>query len=296
MSTNNIPSVENTSGTILNRTISVNITGSLANFAMAGPQGAVWKPVEGKQTKVFGCMNENTDAQLATNQLRTALIHEVNVLEHKSTFPVALGVKINCLPSHEITDLGQAYAYTILPMSQLATSHNIYKCDVSAENSQNWRNEYPQWNSTNLEKEGVMELANCPYVFVKQDHPIIALLRSNSSLIGCDIDQQPKIDNEWFKVTRQVLAACCQTLRTKVLNKIASNDLNTFQIQLERLGAEGWDDINDVHVPLHDFLADPLRTPDENEKVKRTHVERFLSTPFSYMARIQVKYEVQSPT
>lgn len=303
---------ESMQGTILTRTVSVNITGSLANLAMAGPQGGIWKPVEGKQTKVFGgsatCANNSNgnpgdpnnnnmiDSQLATNQLRTALIHEVNVLEHNSTFPVAMGVKINCIPAQEITDLGQAYAYTVLPMSRLATSHNIYKCDVSAEEGHNWRNEYPKWNANNLETEGVLEVANCSYVFVNQEHPIIALLRSNSSLIGCNIDDQPKIDNEWFKVTRQVLAACCNTLRSKVLSKVASNDLNTFQIQLERLNADSWDDINDVTVPMQSFVINPTWTADEMATAKKLHVQQFLSTPFSYMARIQLKYEIQSPS
>lgn len=287
---------ENQTGNIITRTINVNITGSLANFAMAGPMSAVWKPVDGKQSKVFGALGDNMDAQLATNQLRTALIHEVNLLEHKSSFPIGLGVKINCIPAAEYTDLGQSYAYTVLPMGVNTSCQGVYKCDASATSTQNWRNEYPKWNNTNLEKEGVMEVANCPYVFVSQEHPIIALLRSNSSLIGCDIDEQPRIDNEWFKVTRQVLAACCQTLRTKVLSKISTNDMNTMQIQLERLYADGWDDVNDHNVPMQGFIANPLWTPEEHETAKRQHLQRFLSTPYSYMARIQIKYEVQSPS
>ena len=70
---------------------------SLANLAMAGPQAAIWKPVEGKQCHVFG-MGSDMDATVATNQLRTALIHEVHLLEHRSTFPVPMGVDLNCVP------------------------------------------------------------------------------------------------------------------------------------------------------------------------------------------------------
>lgn len=283
-------------GTILTRTICVNITGSLSNFALAGAQAAVWKPMESKQAQIFGCLGKDADAHLATNQLRTALIHEVNLLEHKSDFPVTLGVKINCLPSHEVTDLGNEYAYTVLPNSNISTPHNIYRCDVSAENSQNWRNEYPKWNSQNLEHEGVLDVANNPYVFVHQDHPIIALLRSNSALIGCNIDEQPMIDEQWYKVTRQVLMACCQTLRNKVLSKIASNDLNTLQVQLERVNSDAWDEISDEHTPMRGFVASPTWTKEELENAKRNHVESFLATPYSYMARIQLKYEVQSPS
>ena len=63
-------------GTVLTRSVMVNITGSLANLAMQGTQAGVWRPVEGMQLRVFG-MGSDADAQIATNQLRTALIHEV---------------------------------------------------------------------------------------------------------------------------------------------------------------------------------------------------------------------------
>ena len=66
-----------TQGTVITRSVMVNITGSLANLAMQGTQAGVWRPVEGMQLRVFG-MGSDADAQIATNQLRTALIHEVS--------------------------------------------------------------------------------------------------------------------------------------------------------------------------------------------------------------------------
>lgn len=69
-----------------------------------------------------------------------------------------------------------------------------------------------------------------------------------------DIDFVCPYNHQKTQVSRQVLAACCQTLRQKVLSKITSNDLNTVQVQLERLGAEGWDDItNDVATTMQVF-------------------------------------------
>lgn len=126
-------------------------------------------------------------------------------------------------------------------------------------------------------------MENNPWVFVHQDHPIIALLRHNAQLIGCRIDDQPKIDQEWYKVTRQVLNACCQTLRAKVLKHVTSNDLNLFQVQAKRLNAESWDDMSDLQTVLHTGA-----TPGSDDAAK------FLSTPYSYMARVQIEYEVQS--
>lgn len=267
-------------GTILTRTLYVNITGSLANLSMAGPSGGTWRLVDGKQIGVFGVGSE-VDSQVATNQLRTALIHELKVLQDRSTFPVPLGVTINCVPPREMTDLGERFAYTVLPNTQNTVSQTVYECDTGSEEGQQWRKDYPKWTAANLETEGVLHVDNNPWVFVHETHPVVALLRHNAGLIGCKIDEQPKIDQEWYKVTRQVLSACCQTLRTKVLSKVTSHDLNLFQVQIKRLNAETWDDMND------------LGTAQCNTKEQAAD---FITTPYSYMARLQIKYEIQTPT
>lgn len=270
-------------GTVLTRTLHVNITGTLTNLAMAGPSGGTWKLVDGKQLGAFGIGNE-LDVQVATNQLRTALIHEVNVVQEFSTYPVALGVSINCVPPQEITDLGERFAYTVLPRMVNSSVQTIYRCDVGSEEGAQWRKDFPKWTAANLDTEGVLNVENNPWVFVHQDHPVIAVLRHNEGLIGCKIDSQPKIDQEWFKVTRQVLNACCQTLRAKVLNKVTSNDLNLLQVQIKRLNAENWDDMNDLAVAL------------SSASLGKEDAEKFLTTPYTYMARIQIKYEIQTPS
>lgn len=270
-------------GTVLTRTLHINITGTLANLAMAGPSGGAWKLVDGKQIGVFGLGSE-VDAQVATNQLRTALIHELKILQDRSTFPVPLGVSINCVPPNEMTDLGERFAYTVLPNMKSTVGQTIYQCDMGSEEGLQWRKDYPKWTAANLEKEGVLNVENNPWVFVHETHPVIALLRHNAGLIGCKIDEQPKVDHEWYKVTRQVLSACCQTLRSKVLSKVTSHDLNLFQVQLKRLNTENWDDVTDIEAAY----SLPSLTPEE--------ATRFLTTPYTYMARLQIKYEIQSPS
>ena len=46
---------------------------------------------------------------------------------------------------------------------------------------------------------------------------------------------------------------------------------------------------------LQDFKPDPTWDATRTDLECRAHVERFLSTPYNYMARIQIKYEIQSP-
>jgi hypothetical protein len=269
-------------GTVLTRTLYVNITDSLANLGMAGPSAGTWKLLDGRQMQVFG-MGTEVDAQVVTNQLRTALIHELKVVQDRSTFPVPLGVTISCVPSHEMTNVGDRFAYTVLPGMSNSVPQTIFQCESGSEEGQQWRKDYPKWTAANLDTEGVLHVDNNAWVFVHETHPVIALLRHNSALIGCRIDEQPKIDNEWYKVSRQVLSACCQTLRTKVLSKVTSHDLNVFQLQVKRLNAESWDDMND------DVVAHCIGQTKEE-------ASQFLTTPYSYMARLQIKYEIQTPS
>ena len=223
--------------------------------------------------------------QVATNQLRTAMIHEVKVLQDRSTFPVGLGVHINCVPHHEATDLGERYAYTVLPGGQSMFPQTVYQCDVGYEEGMQWRKHFPRWTAANLDTEGVLNVENHPWVFVNKEHPVISLLRHNAGLIGCQIDEQPMIDEQWYKVTRQVLAACCATLRSNVLNKVTSNDLNLFQVQVKRLNAEHWDEMN------HD-----IEVAGGKPALSKEEAEAYLTTPYAYTARIQVKYEIQTPS
>lgn len=274
------------SSSIMSRTIYVNITGSLANLAMAGPAGGSWRIVDGKQNSVFGLGSE-VDSQVATNQLRTALIHRVKVTQDRSTFPIALGVHVNCVPPNEITDLGKRYAYTVLPGVVNTVPQTIYQCDVSSEEGLQWRKDYPRWNASNLESEGILNVDNNSWVFVNKDHPIVSLLRHNAGLVGCNIDEQPLIDDEWFKVSRQVVGSCCHTLRTRVLNKVTSNDLNLFQVNLSPLNTDAWDDMNDLNMPLQGLNV-------SDEATAKKQAEQFLTTPYSYMARIQIDYELQN--
>ena len=50
-------------GTVLTRTLHVNVSNTLANLAMAGPSGGTWKLVDGKGISVFGVGNE-VDSQV----------------------------------------------------------------------------------------------------------------------------------------------------------------------------------------------------------------------------------------
>jgi len=279
-------------GVMMERTLHMNITNTLSNLALAGPHGGFWKLVDGKQPELLANMDsENLDACAATSQLNNAVIHEVTLLEHQSTFPIPLGVTINCVPPREITDIGEKYAYTVLPNGLSSNPQVIYKAEPLSDDMYDWHKQFPQYNASNLETEGILPVNNQPFVFIESGHPVLAVLRGNPELIGCDLDQQKKM-GDYHRISRQLLQSCCNAIRHKILSKISSHDLNTLSVQLHRINAESWEDLGDGTMAMRNLKLKATMSPEEEEEAKRKHLRKFANTPYSYMARIKIKYEL----
>ena len=278
---------------LIKRTLCVHISGSPANLALAGPMAATWKPAAGKETAVFcPTLDADMDPGTMADSNRNGVIRAVRILQQETNFPFAMGATISCVPPSEVTDLGDMYAYTVLPNSKLSAPQTVYESDPLANENPVWRQNYAQWNTHNLEKEGVIDVPNQPYVFVHMAHPVVGLLRHNADLIGCDIDKQPKIESQYFRVTRQVLATCCQTLRKSILSKMQTQDLNMFSLQLHRLNAAAWDDLGNGAECLQDFKVKAKWTEEQAEREKEHHLRQFVTKQYHYMARLQIEYEV----
>ncbi len=136
--------------------------------------------------------------------------------------------------------------------------------------------QYREYTADNLNTHNVLPVSGAPYVFVHETHPVIALLRANTEVIGTKLDEASKIDGEWYKVSKQVLDTCCQCLQNKVLTKMNCQDLNQLQVQLKRLDAKEWTDMGDV---LTEYMNDCEDTS-------------ILDKPCSFHARLELTYEI----
>ena len=284
---------------LITRRFNVHVTGSMTDFQNQGPQSASWTPMNGKAGEVFGINDvfESTpDAGLAASVLQSAVLHKLTVLEQKNEFPCNIGVTISCIPSEEMTKTGQRYAITALPDAHNATPCVCFSAAESETEGHEWRSRFPSYTAQNLEEQGVLSVQGQPFVFVSQNHPVVELLRQNADLLSANIDEQPLIDGEWYKITRQVLSTCCQTLRNKVLSKVSTRDLNNFCVQLHRLGKPCWVPDVGAHKDGDDLLRavphEILTTGDQ--ALIGNSLETVLKRPYSYMARIEVQYEVNA--
>ena len=75
---------------------------------------------------------------------------------------------------------------------------------------------------------------------------------------------------------------------------MTSHDLNTLSLQIHRINADGWEDLQDGTVAMRSFKIKSELSPEEVEIAQRKHLKNFVSTPYTYMARIRIRYELPS--
>ena len=283
---------------LITRRFNVHISGAISDWNTHGSRAATWTPMNGKHGEIFGIndvFESQPDASTTAAVLQSAVLHKLTVLEQKNDFPCNLGVTISCIPSEELTNTGQRYAITALPNSHNSTPCVCFSAAESETDGHVWRSRYPNYTAQNLEEHGVLSVAGQPFVFVSQKHPVIDLLRQNADLLSANIDEQPLIDGEWYKITRQVMGTCCQTLRNKVLNRVSTRDLNNFQVQLHRVGRTQWlsdvssgDDHELLSAVPHQIIAGG------DQSAISSSVQAVLDHPRSFLKRLEVQYEVNA--
>jgi len=278
---------------LVTRRFNVNIRGSLAQFGGSGQEAASWAPINGKVGDVFGISDifESTpDIGTTAAVLANSVLHRVTVLETKNDFPLNLGVTMACVPSEETTKTGHKYAITTMASTHQPNPTVVFEAEASTNEGITWRSKYPSYNANNLEKEGVLQVSGQPYLFVSQTHPVIDLLRQNAAHLNADISQQPLIDGEWYKITKQVMGTCCATLRTKVLSKVSTRDLNNFSVQIHRIGNKDWNNIT-ANDEIISTIPDNILNQNSEEAIS-AHIQNIMKRQYSFTARIEMQYEV----
>ena len=151
------------------------------------------------------------------------------------------------------------------------------------------RDMFPTFCAENLHTHGVLDMQNCPYVFVNQAHPVIHLLRQNETLLGVNIDSVPKMDNEWYKLSRPLMTSCCSTVKKEVLDKITNVSFRDFQVVAHQIGGVPFNHLDACDVPPMtgvDMLADPATL----KRAMDAHVRAVTQKPCTLTMRIALEY------
>ena len=229
---------------------------------------------------VFGISNifESTPiVGTTTAVLANSVLHRMTVLGTKNDFPLNLGVTMACVPSEETAKIDHKYALITIASTHQPNPTVVFEAEASSNEDLTWRNKFSTYNSANLDSEGVLQVAGQPYLFVSQSYPVIELLRDNAEHLNTDILQQPLIDGEQYKLTKQVMGTCCATLRTKLLNKVSTCDLNNFSVQIHSLGNKDWNNLTANDEIVWRNCPD---SPD-NEELINAHLQNLMKRQYS---------------
>jgi len=115
----------------------------------------------------------------------------------------------------EHTDTGEAYAFTTFPETTVNIPQLLYETSEDCSKADIWRRKFPEYNSDNLETQGVLEIKSCPYIFVHEKHPVISLISMNPEMVGTNLETCGRVDSEWYKITPEVLASSCNAIRSR---------------------------------------------------------------------------------
>jgi hypothetical protein len=146
---------------MMHKTIAVEVRGTMNGFSVMGPTAATWKPVEGKGPLIFGTDGSSsidTDLTSATNAIKNVTIRKATLLQSYNTFPVSLGVSVNCLPHNEVVDTGDKYTFTTIPNTAVNTPSVLFETGESVSEASEWRKNYAKFTNTNLETQDVLKV------------------------------------------------------------------------------------------------------------------------------------------
>ena len=79
--------------------------------------------------------------------------------------------------------------------------------------NESWDTLYPGWDPTTLETTGVLARPDYGYVLVRDTHPVVKIMRHNENVLNVRMDSVPKVNGQWYKVSRPVMEVACETLR-----------------------------------------------------------------------------------
>lgn len=263
-----------TGNTRYTKRLHVSFASSMSNFFAEGSGSAVWSILPDRASKLFG--EAASDMASSLNAIKNAFIVNCKLLQVKSTFPVPIGVTVNCIPPLELTDTGQAYAFTVFPASMSDAELLLFEADMNSSENNQWRINYRAYNKDNLSTHNILDVHGMPYKFVHESHPVIAMIIANKELLGEDISTHNKIDGEWYKIGTQVLNTALAALNKKIIAKLPCQDLSNLQVQLSRVDTSEWNEHSD-------YLAEYMSPTDE---------ESIFDRACTFMCRLEITYEL----
>lgn len=257
---------------IRHKTITMSVTGSLADFARAEKALADGTPLSEiknahiDEMGIEACHNtfgitgldpSRPNAKHAT--LDNLLFIGVTAVETSSTAPIAMAVDLNPITKgNSYGKAGRAALY--LHANSKNNSERIMLSEID-EVSSDFADRFPGFNANNIETKAVNKLTNT--VLVGANHPVMTVIKDNLSPAEFHaIASQNLVDNQFHTLSKELFDTAIDCVRNDVAKNIPQKDLSKgLRMSIRRADGRNFTATNGLPVAkdeAKDFVNQPF--------------------------------------
>jgi len=104
------------------------------------------------------------------------VLHQMDMASQKSTFPIALGIRITAVDDSTFSQTGEAYSAISLPFANTHAPRLLQQDDTAL--AYEFARKFPGYTSDNLSDKGIHEVTARRFCLVSADHPLVSAVRT----------------------------------------------------------------------------------------------------------------------
>merc|ERR1712195_207989 len=225
----------------LERTVCINIRASLSDLCLRA-NTATWSPPSSEATKSIFQQRKFMDlGGSAENQgdLKSVVLHKMTLGAQKSTFPVALGVRITGVDDSAYSQTGESYSMITMPMADSHVSRVLQEdnTDLAYE----FARKFPGYTAENLDPKGIHEVAARRFCLVAADHPLVSAISENADKLQMgEISMMPE---GLVKISSGLYETILPMVKQQVESQIKVRDLSHTSVSIAPADYSSWHDV-----------------------------------------------------
>lgn len=224
----------------LKRTVVINIRASLSDLCLR-KQKATWSPPSAEATRAIFQQKKFTDLQgtsEAQGDLKSVVLHQMDMASQKSTFPIALGIRITAVDDSTFSQTGEAYSAISLPFANTHAPRLLQQDDTAL--AYEFARKFPGYTSDNLSDKGIHEVTARRFCLVSADHPLVSAISENAEKLQMgEISMMPE---GLVKISSSLYETILPMVKTQVESQIKVRDLTHCAVTISPADYNSWHD------------------------------------------------------
>lgn len=225
----------------LNRTVCINIRASLSDLCLKA-SNSTWKPpsVEANraifQQKKFMDLGGSAENQ---GDLKSVVLHKMTLSAQKSSFPVALGVRITGVDDSCFSQTGESYSMITMPNADTHVARTLQ--EDNTELAYEFARKFPGYTAENLDTKGIHEVAARRFCLVAADHPLVSAISENAEKLQMgEISMMPE---GLVKISSGLYETILPMVKAQVESQIKVRDLSHTAVNISPADFSSWHDV-----------------------------------------------------